>query len=158
MAIAAKPGSPNVVFSAGLDIYRTDNSGGSWIQLTNWWRAFGDPRYVHADHHEIVFHPTHANELWEVTDGGIFRSTDNGVSWTERNNGFVTFQYYAMGNATLDTALPTAARRTTAPSAIMPVPTTKECTAATAATAWTPTPQVITKTESASFNLLDLIA
>jgi photosystem II stability/assembly factor-like uncharacterized protein len=88
-----------------LDIYRSDNSGGAWTQLSDWWRSFGDSRYVHADHHEIVFHPTHPNELWEVTDGGIFKSTDNGLSWTERNNGFVTFQYYAMGNATLDTAL-----------------------------------------------------
>ena len=105
MAIVAKPGQPNVVFSAGLDIYRSDNSGGAWTQLSEWWRSFGEPRYVHADHHEIVFHPTHPNELWEVTDGGIFKSTDNGLSWTERNNGFVTFQYYAMGNATLDTAL-----------------------------------------------------
>jgi hypothetical protein len=105
MAIAAKPGAPNVVFSAGLDINRSDNSGGDWTQLTEWWRSFGEARYVHADHHEIVFHPTHPNELWEVTDGGIFKSTDNGLSWNERNNGFVTFQYYAMGNATLDTAL-----------------------------------------------------
>jgi len=105
MAIVAKPGQPNVVFSAGLDIHRSDNSGGQWTQLSDWWRDFGDPHYVHADHHEIVFHPTRPNELWEVTDGGIFQSTDNGLSWTERNNGFVTFQYYAMGNATLDTAL-----------------------------------------------------
>jgi photosystem II stability/assembly factor-like uncharacterized protein len=105
MAIAAKPGATNVVFSAGLDIHRSDNSGSTWTQLTEWWRSFGESRYVHADHHEIVFHPTHANELWEVTDGGIFKSTNNGASWIECNNGFVTFQYYAMGNATQDNAL-----------------------------------------------------
>lgn len=105
MAIACKPDNPNVVLSAGLDIHRSNNSGGSWTQLSDWWRSFGDSRYVHADHHEIVFHPTNSDEVWEVTDGGIFKSTNVGASWTEKNNGFVTFQYYAMGNATLDTAL-----------------------------------------------------
>jgi len=105
MALAVKSDESNLVFSSGLDIYRSTNSGYAWRQLSRWHYPFGNPDYVHADHHEIVFHPYNTEELWEVTDGGIFRSTDLGETWTEQNNGFVTFQYYAMGNATLDTML-----------------------------------------------------
>ncbi len=105
MALAVNPEDGNMIFSAGLDCYRSINSGGIFTQLTRWWQDFGRPDYVHADQHELVFHPTNSGELWDVTDGGIFRSTNLGTSWTEMSNGFITFQYYAMGNATLDTAL-----------------------------------------------------
>ncbi|HEY3295421.1 MAG TPA: hypothetical protein VGL38_08280 [bacterium] len=105
MALAVKPDQPNTVLSAGLDTWRSTNSGLAWTQVSHWDYNFGNPAYVHADHHEIVFHPTNANEVWQVTDGGIFKSTNAGSTWLEKSNGFVTFQYYAMGNATLDTAL-----------------------------------------------------
>lgn len=105
MALAVKPDDGNTLLSAGLDTWRSTNSGLAWTQSSHWDYDFGNPAYVHADHHEIVFHPTHANEVWQVTDGGVFKSTNLGQTWTEKNNGFVTFQYYAMGNATLDTAL-----------------------------------------------------
>ncbi len=105
MAIAVKPNQSSVVISSGLDTYKSNNSGLFWTQKSWWFYSFGDPNFVHADHHEIVFHPTNPDELWEVTDGGIFRSQDAGENWTEMNSDFVTYQYYAMGNATLDTAL-----------------------------------------------------
>ena len=100
---ARRPGA-GALRRASTSTART-NSGASWTQLSYWYYTFGNPDYVHADHHEIVFHPTNTTEVWEATDGGIFRSTDLGNTWTEMNNGFVTFQYYAMGNATLDTLL-----------------------------------------------------
>jgi len=103
MALAVVPADPTMILSAGLDVNRSSNSGASWTRISYWNDNFGDPQYVHADHHEIRFHPTHPNEVWEVTDGGIFKSTNLGTTWQEKNNGFVTFQYYAMGNATLDT-------------------------------------------------------
>ncbi|MBU1920437.1 T9SS type A sorting domain-containing protein, partial [bacterium] len=91
--------------SSGLDLYRSWNSGMFWDQQTHWEYPFGHPDFVHADHHEIVFHPDNPDEVWAVTDGGIFRSTDEGENWTEMNQGYNTYQYYAMGNATLDTML-----------------------------------------------------
>ncbi len=103
MALAVKRDNPAVVLSSGLDTYRSTNSGAAWAQKTHWNYGFGDPAYVHADHHDIVFHPTNLNEVWEATDGGLFRSTDTGNTWTEMSTGFVTFQYYAMGNAAIDT-------------------------------------------------------
>jgi photosystem II stability/assembly factor-like uncharacterized protein len=105
MALAVKPDNAQTVLSSGLDTYRSTNAGNAWSHITFWNNDQGSSRYVHADHHEIVFHPVNLSEVWEVTDGGIFKSTNLGTTWTEKNNGFVTFQYYAMGNATLDSNL-----------------------------------------------------
>ncbi len=105
MAIAVKPDQSTVVLSSGLDLWKSTNSGLLWSRKTRWDFPFGNPDYVHADHHEIVFHPDNSSEVWAVNDGGIFRSTDVAENWTEMSDGYVTFQYYAMGNATLDTAL-----------------------------------------------------
>jgi photosystem II stability/assembly factor-like uncharacterized protein len=104
MAIAVDPDNPSTVFNAGLDVYRSTNNGESWSKRTWWWHSFGEPTFSHADHHELIFHPTHSDELWDVNDGGIFVSYDNGETWNEKNNGYNTYQYYAMGNATVDTA------------------------------------------------------
>jgi photosystem II stability/assembly factor-like uncharacterized protein len=105
MAIVVKPNQSNVIFSAGLDVHRSNNSGLLWSQLSWWFYAYGDPNFVHADNHGLYFHPDDPNQIWCVTDGGIFKSADLGNNWQEMNNGFATFQYYAMGNATLDTTL-----------------------------------------------------
>ncbi|MBK6765391.1 MAG: T9SS type A sorting domain-containing protein [bacterium] len=105
MAIAANPNDAAMVLNAGLDIYRTVNGGEIWEQKSWWYHEYGAPTFSHADHHELVYHPTNANEVWNVNDGGIFVSYDNGDVWHEKNTDFATYQYYAMGNATLDTAL-----------------------------------------------------
>lgn len=105
MAMAVDPDDPATVFNAGLDIYRSTTGGESWSQRSWWFHSFGEPTFSHADHHELIFHPEHGNEIWNVNDGGIFVSYDNGNSWNEKNIDYNTYQYYAMGNATLDTAL-----------------------------------------------------
>lgn len=104
MAIAVSPTNPETVFNAGLDVYRSTSGGATWSQRSWWFHSFGEPTFSHADHHELAFHPTDPNQLWNVNDGGIFVSYDNGQTWNEKNNGYNTYQYYAMGNATLDTA------------------------------------------------------
>lgn len=101
IGLAVKPDNSAIVLSAGLDVYRSTNSGFHWSQRSYWWEDFGRPDYVHADQHEIVFHPSNPEEVWIVCDGGIFKSTDAGLNWEEKNNGFATFQFYAMGNSTL---------------------------------------------------------
>ena len=105
MAIAVDPDDAATVLNAGLDIYRTNNGGVSWSQRSWWWHSFGEPTFSHADHHELVFHPVNPDEVWAVNDGGVFASYDNGGTWNEKNIGYNTYQYYAMGNATLDTLL-----------------------------------------------------
>jgi photosystem II stability/assembly factor-like uncharacterized protein len=97
--LAVHPTNSNTVYAAGIDLYKSTDGGTSWSQLTYWSYSPGNSQYVHADHHAFAFHPSDFNKVFAGTDGGLFRSTDAGTSWSALNNGLVTFQFYAMGNS-----------------------------------------------------------
>ncbi|MBU1984130.1 hypothetical protein KJ815_06960, partial [bacterium] len=96
------PTNPAIVFSSGLDLYRSTDSGVSWAQKTWWYYSAGHIQYAHADHHDLVFKPGDPNTIIAATDGGLYRSTDGGGIWLGINTGLVTYQYYAMGNDLLN--------------------------------------------------------
>jgi hypothetical protein len=48
---------------------------------------------LHSDSHGIVTHPSDANQLWTTNDGGIWRSTDAGVNWSNRNTNLQITQH-----------------------------------------------------------------
>ncbi len=78
--IAVDPVDPNVVWAAGVDLFRSDNGGRDWGVASYWWAAGQDPSFTHADQHAIVFHPdfdgTNNTRMFTAGDGGVF-STDN---------------------------------------------------------------------------------
>jgi photosystem II stability/assembly factor-like uncharacterized protein len=89
--IAADPANPAVVYAGGVNLYKSTNSGLSWTMLSNWYPGAGYP-YVHADQHALIFN---GSSLVIGNDGGVFRTTDGGISFSELNNGFATIQFYA---------------------------------------------------------------
>ncbi len=99
--LAVHPTDPNTIYASGIDLYKSSNGGSSWTQLTYWYYSPGHSQYAHADHHALAFHPSNPNTVYAGTDGGLFRSTNGGTSWTGLNNGLATFQFYAMGNSLL---------------------------------------------------------
>lgn len=116
--IAVHPTNANLVLCAGLDMWRTTNGGGNLTDVTAWYLGYdfvvpaggpeGPPDYIHADSHAIVFDPVDPSIVYVGTDGGVFRSTDSGVTWDGRNGGLVTTQFYAgfaNGYTTQDLAL-----------------------------------------------------
>jgi photosystem II stability/assembly factor-like uncharacterized protein len=78
--IAVDPLNPNVVWAAGVDLFRSDNGGRDWGVASYWWAAGEDPSFAHADQHAIVFHPdfdgVNNTRMFTAGDGGVF-STDN---------------------------------------------------------------------------------
>ena len=87
-------------YIGGVDLNKTINSGSGWSQISEWYAGCFRP-YVHADKHNIVFKPDPLNasyfpdEFLVATDGGIFRSTNGGVSYTSRNNSYNITQFYS---------------------------------------------------------------
>ena len=81
--IAVDPVDPDVVWAAGVDLFRSDNGGQDRGLASYWWAAGQDASFAHADQHAIVFHPdfdgVNNTRMYTAGDGGIF-STDNPYS------------------------------------------------------------------------------
>ena len=80
----------------GIDLWDY-TSNGSWNVLSQWSATPGTPWYVHADNHNIYYHPTKTNEFFVVNDGGLFKTSDNGISFVPMNLEFNTMQFYGIG-------------------------------------------------------------
>lgn len=90
LAIGADPRNPDIVIAGGLNFYRSTDGGVTWTQLTRW--VGTSFNYVHADHHGVVWFN---DQVLVATDGGIFYSSNNAVSFLDRNTGLRTKQFYS---------------------------------------------------------------
>jgi photosystem II stability/assembly factor-like uncharacterized protein len=86
------------IFMGGVYLWRWSLTTG-WQQIHNTFIAPGNPFYVHVDQHENRWHPNAANVVMVGNDGGLFRSTNGGTTWTELNRGYNTVQYYTISTS-----------------------------------------------------------
>ncbi len=117
--IAVAPHDRNVLYSGGIDLFRSDDGGATWGIISYWWVA-GSTGYVHADQHAIAFDPgwdgSTNQTLFVGNDGGVYASNNamgtvatggtggdgicyNGstlpsVTFTPLNNGYGVTQFY----------------------------------------------------------------
>lgn len=103
LAMAVSPTDANRIMVGGINNWRSTNGGTSW-ELATEQRGDGAP-WVHADQHFHAYHPTNNSRLYTCHDGGIARSTDNGLSWTDISVGLKIQQFYAMGATDMDPSL-----------------------------------------------------
>lgn len=97
LGIAVSPSDENNVLTCGLTVWRSTNSGASFVFSTTYAESFGAAsQYIHPDVHDIAFNPLN-NWLYAASDGGFYRSTNNGISWQDLSLGFATTQIYHMG-------------------------------------------------------------
>lgn len=78
-------GGPNLdtIFAARSSEFLPDIASNVYPNLINW-----------ADHHEIVYHPKDPSIIYFLNDGGIFRTTDGGITLENCNSGYQTVQFY----------------------------------------------------------------
>lgn len=89
--LVVHPTIPRQVFMGGLDLYRTNDSGKTFSQLSQWNIDVTAPRYSHADVHGMYYVN---GTLYVNTDGGISTSKNSGTSFnTTMNKGISTLQF-----------------------------------------------------------------
>jgi len=92
LAHGASPTDPEKQFSAGISVWRTENSGTDWSLNAHWvtWSGeFTQDRYTHADVHDIKFFTQDDGsvDMWVASDGGLFYSSNEGDNITPRMYG-----------------------------------------------------------------------
>ncbi|HRP92708.1 MAG: hypothetical protein IT276_05545 [Ignavibacteriaceae bacterium] len=87
--VRVNPKNPNKVYVGTIDVYRSTD-GTNFTNITNGY-AGGS---VHVDQHYLFFHPAQENTFFVCNDGGIYRTTDNGNSFTNYNQNLTLTQFY----------------------------------------------------------------
>ncbi len=104
MVIEVSPVNANIVTAGGLDIALSTDGGSTWAQVSDW-GAWPNPNYSHADNHAHKFLPGSSTTFFSCNDGGIFKTTNQGTSWTDLSNGINIKQYYRFSNSYLTPSL-----------------------------------------------------
>jgi hypothetical protein len=99
MALAVSPSNKNEVYTGGINVWKSTNGGSTLTALSRWNWPTGSYEYVHADIHTIDFY---GNTLFVGSDGGIFKSTDNGVNFSDITTGIQNSQFYRLGASATD--------------------------------------------------------
>jgi photosystem II stability/assembly factor-like uncharacterized protein len=84
--VRVDPENANRVFVMGVGLFRTENGGSAWTEVSSW--------DLHVDHHAMYFDEVN-NRIIQGNDGGLYTSMNNGNSWTKINNLPLT-QFYAI--------------------------------------------------------------
>jgi len=101
--IAVHPTDPNTVYLGGSANYewqpitrikqvvvRSTDGGQTWQDLSP---NDSPARTLHPDMHAIAFDPKQPTTVWVGTDGGVWKSTDGGRNWINRNTNLATLQF-----------------------------------------------------------------
>lgn len=94
----------NVLYAGGLNVGKSDDGGATWTTVADW-SAWPAPNYTHADNHAIEFLPGSSTTTFTCNDGGIFKTTDGGTSWTDISNNLAISQFYRFANDQTNPAL-----------------------------------------------------
>ena len=94
--VAVYPNDPEKVIIGGVDLWMW--SAGNSFEQISFWMSFAGSKYVHADQHNIVFHPDFENNqtIYFTNDGGVFVSYDATLSFTALNKNYNVTQFYGI--------------------------------------------------------------
>lgn len=90
LAIAVDPSNAEIVYNGVLNIWKSTNGGSSFTKMNSWSNPTG-ASYTHADIHYLGFY---GSALFCGSDGGIYKSTNGAVNFTDLSSGLQIGQFY----------------------------------------------------------------
>jgi len=100
LVMAVSPTDANTLYCGGYEIVQSTDGGNSWNYADN--VSYPSPDYVHVDKHAIIFYPNSNSDILCGNDGGLFRTTNGGNTWTDLSNGLAIKQYYRISSSALN--------------------------------------------------------
>ncbi|MEO6696285.1 MAG: T9SS type A sorting domain-containing protein [Ignavibacteria bacterium] len=92
--IHVNPFDPNYAYVGSIDIWRTTNGGTDFQNITLGYSGGN----VHVDQQNMDFNPSNINEMFCTNDGGVWKSTDRGTTWTNLNSSLTLTQFYRIAS------------------------------------------------------------
>jgi hypothetical protein len=95
MAMDVSPTNAAEVYIAGIICWKSVNEATSFVPITAWSlpNSFG---YNHADVHGLFWVNS---TIYSISDGGLFKSVNNGDDWVDISNGLGIRQFYRFSNS-----------------------------------------------------------
>ncbi|PLX04143.1 MAG: hypothetical protein C0595_04515, partial [Marinilabiliales bacterium] len=99
LCLAADPNDADILFVGGVNTWKSTDGGSTW-NISNHWAGTcgGQATTVHADKHYLAFQ-NGTSTLFECNDGGIYKTSNSGNSWSDITNTIVISQIYRIGVA-----------------------------------------------------------
>ncbi|GLR18157.1 GEVED domain-containing protein [Portibacter lacus] len=89
LTVAVDPINPYIVYIGAVDLLKSTDGGETWTQISQWYGG-GGFQYVHADQHDIIFHPNNRYLGLVLNDGGIAKFKIDPILETESTNAYCT--------------------------------------------------------------------
>jgi hypothetical protein len=93
LVAVADPDDADVLITGGQVLHRSTDGGATYAAISGG-PGEGSLTRPHADNHRGRYEPGNPNALWVCTDGGPYRTTDNGMTWLRMSEGMITFEFY----------------------------------------------------------------
>ncbi len=90
LALAVSTTNADEIYTGCLNIWKSTNGGATMTKM-NSWSAPASASYSHADIHFLRYF---GNTLYAGTDGGIYKSNNSGVNFTDLTAGLQISQFY----------------------------------------------------------------
>jgi len=82
MCIAVNPVDPQRIYIGGqVESWTWNGASATWVPMSNSGFPTYYEKYIHADHHWIIFHPTDPEIMYFGSDGGISRSLNASATY-----------------------------------------------------------------------------
>lgn len=95
--IAVDPANADVIYAGGVNCFKSTDGGVNWEIVSHWSGDCG-VQAVHADLHILEWNPANGY-LYVGNDGGIYRTGNDGSSWSELTNGLAITQVYRIAQS-----------------------------------------------------------
>jgi hypothetical protein len=90
-AIDVHPTNPNILLVGTIRAAYSSDGGSTFTALTTGW---GGSQKVHQDTHVVLFSRRNGNRFWIGSDGGLWRTEDNGATFINMNSNLNVTQFY----------------------------------------------------------------